>query len=412
MELFTVDTLEQAREKLRSCSQHLPLCTQSVTLDAALRRVVAADILAPEDIPGFYRSTVDGYAVVAADTQAAGESIPVFLSVTEEVAIGRPARGMVTPGTCAYVPTGGMLPPGANAVVMVEYTECFHENEIAVCRPAAEGSNVVIPGEETARGAVLLRRGALLDPAQIGALASAGVWSVPVYRPWRISIISTGDELVHPSRSVGPAQVRDVNTYVLESLAGMCGFEVVSRQTIPDREGLLERELNAAKGEADLVLVSGGSSQGKADYTCRLMERVCDRGVMTHGLAVKPGKPTILALDEASGTLMLGLPGHPVAAMMVFQALAVWLWKEVTGQTPQLPIPGELAVNLPGAPGKTTFVQVKLQRAGDGRQLAVPILSKSGLMGALVNADGYLVMERNREGLRKGEPVAVYRLGL
>ena len=412
MNLLTVDTLEQAREKLLACWERVPMPTCTVTLEEALGRVTAEDVLAPDDVPNFYRSTVDGYAVVAADTQGASESIPTFLTVVEEVAMGRPARETVCSGTCAYVPTGGMLPQGADAMVMVEYTENFHGDEVAVYQSVAQGAGVVVPGEEVRKGAVLIPKGTALNPAHVGALAAAGIWEITVYRPWRVAILSTGDELVHPAQPAGPAQVRDVNTWALAALTRACGLQIVLRRTLPDREELLEQALTQAKEQADLVLTSGGSSQGKADYTCRLMDRVCDRGVMTHGLSVKPGKPTILAFDGASQTLMIGLPGHPVAALMIYQALGVWLWKRLTGQREQKPRLAEMALNIPGAPGKTTFVWVKLQTDENGRQTAIPVLGKSGLMGTLVDADGYLVLDRNKEGLRKGEPVEIYRLGI
>lgn len=412
MNLLTVDTLEEAREKLISCVKTLPCPTESVTLDRAVHRVLATDVVSQDNIPHFRRSTVDGYAVIASDTQGASESIPTFLTVVEEIHIGKKPTKTITSGQCTYVPTGGMIPDGATAMVMVEYTEQFHDGEIAVYQSVAEGSSIVLVGEDAKINTVLLTKGTILKTAQVGVLAAAGIWSVPVYRPWRISILSTGDELVHPSDTLESAQVRDVNTWALNALASQCQFQVTSHQTIPDHAELLRQELEHAKEESDFVLTSGGSSQGKADLTCQIMDEVCDHGVMTHGLSLKPGKPTILAFDERSKTIMVGLPGHPVASLMVFQSLLVWLWKEYTHQPPSKSFWGFTTTNIPGAPGKTTLIPVKLQLGQEHQYEVTPIFGKSGLINTLVDADGYVMLDRNQEGLQKGAWVEVHLFGV
>ena len=413
MKLFTVDTINQAQEKLLAYSQHILPKTEKVTLENAAGRILAADATAQQNVPDFYRSTVDGYAVKAADTKGATDSIPTFLQVVEEVKIGFPATSTIKSGECAYVPTGGMLPSGADAMVMIEYTEMFSDDEIAVYESVAKGKSVVIPGEDIAQGATVVKKGTHLKAEHIGALASAGVWEIEVFVPWRVSIISTGDELAAPCDQLLPGQVYDVNTWSLNALAKECGFEVVRCIKVKDDENAFRTQLEKAKQDSDIVLTSGGSSQGKKDMTNDVMDSICDQGTFTHGLSIKPGKPTILAFDKASATFMIGLPGHPVASLTVFQALVVNLWKTVTGQPQQKPVPAKMETNVAGAPGKTTFLLAKTYIDYEkGEIIAKPVLAKSGLINSMTDTDGYIEIDMNKEGLKKGETVFVHRFGL
>ena len=412
MKLLTVDTISQAQDKLYGYAQHILPKTEKITIENAVGRILANDAFAQENVPSFYRSTVDGYAVKATDTQGASESIPTFLRVVEEVAIGYPAKSTIKSGECVYVPTGGMLPAGADAMVMIEYTEMFSADEIAVYESVAKGKCVVTPGEDIAQGATVVKKGTALKAEHIGALASSGVWEVEVYVPWRVSVISTGDELIAPYDTLSLGQVRDVNTWSLNALATDCGFKVVKCLKVKDDETLFRAELEKAKLDSDVVLTSGGSSQGKKDMTNDVMDSVCDEGTFTHGLSIKPGKPTILAFDKASATFMIGLPGHPVASLTVFQALLVNLWKKVTNQPQQKPIPAKLETNVAGAPGKTTFLLAKTYISDSGEIIAKPVLAKSGLINSMVDTDGYIEIDMNKEGLKKGETVFVHRFGL
>lgn len=413
MKLLTVDTISQAQDKLYGYAQHILPKTEKITIEKAVGRILAADAVAKENVPDFYRSTVDGYAVKATDTQGASESIPTFLQVVEDVKIGYPAKSDIKSGECAYVPTGGMLPAGADAMVMIEYTEMFSDNEIAVYESVAKGKCVVTPGEDIMQGATVVKKGTVLKAEHIGALASAGVWEIEVYLPWRVSVISTGDELIAPYDTLAAGQVRDVNTWSLNALATDCGFDVVKCIKVKDDEALFRAELEKAKLDSDVVLTSGGSSQGKKDMTNDVMDSVCDEGTFTHGLSIKPGKPTILAFDKASATFMIGLPGHPVASLTVFQALLVNLWKTVTYQPQQKPIPAKMETNVAGAPGKTTFLLAKTYvNYETGEIVAKPVLAKSGLINSMVDTDGYIEIDMNKEGLKKGETVFVHRFGL
>lgn len=406
MRLLTVDTLAQAEEKLVRCLEDMTSTTE-VDLLSAPGNILAADVISHEDIPGFDRSTVDGYAVVAADTGGAGEGLPTFLTLVGEVAMGQAADFELHPGECAYVPTGGMLPVGADAVVMVEQCEAFGAGRIAVYHPVSAGENTIERGEDTGVGDQVLAQGTQLKAQEAAALAALGLVQVPVYRRLRTVVISTGDELVAPDKTPGPGQIRDINTYGIASLAGAWGFEVIAVKVVEDDPKILAALMQEYQNEADLVLVSGGSSQGEKDATADCIDEVARPGVLTHGLALKPGKPTILGYDAESRTIYGGLPGHPVSAMIAFELLFAAAWRRVTGQRKPLAIPATLTANLPASPGKTTVYPVALSLTAAGYE-ATPVHGKSGLITTLTRAQGYLVIEQNAEGLAQGAPVMIH----
>ena len=411
MEFLTVDTVDAARDKLLSSAKDWMTSRQkseNLPLGEICGRIVAEDISATCDIPAFRRSTVDGYAVLSKDTAAAGESIPVFLTVKGRVEMGCPVSWTIGRGECAEVPTGGMLPDGADAVAMVEYAEPFGADEVALYSGVAVGENVVQIGEDAKAGELLLRRGKRLLPQDIGALAASGVTKAPVYTPVRLTIISTGDELIAPDKEPEMGQIRDINTYALAALAKKNGFSVVGTAVLPDDENVLEQALRKAMKISDIVAVSGGSSQGKKDMTKALIDRVSSPGVYTHGMAIKPGKPTILGYDSPSRTILAGLPGHPVSAMMVFELLFCWLLREITGSM-ALAIPARLSCNVASSPGKLTCWPVRLVWSGSGAApVAEPIFGKSGLITTLAGADGYFTVDRDTEGLQSGQAVLVH----
>ena len=407
MELLKVDTLEAAREKLRSAVGENWIKTVKVPLKNALDRVLAEDIYGRVNIPDFRRSMVDGYAVIAKDTMGAGESIPVFLKVIDDVGMGEEATSIITSGTCAYVPTGGMIPDGADACVMVEYCEHFDSEELAVYQATSVGRHVVEIGEDSREGELLFKKGTKLRPQEIGALSAEGFTEISVFAPLKISIISTGDELVAPGGEIKKGQIYDINTSALDALATKHGFEVINTCTVRDQYELLKAAIADAKEKSDIVVVSGGSSKGKKDMTATLIDELTVPGVFTHGLALKPGKPTILGVNEADKTLMVGLPGHPVAAMAVFEMLLVWLKRELTCEAEKGKVPAVLSGNVPGAPGRQTLLFVELEQTGDG-YVAKPIFGKSGLMSTMTRADGYTTIEMLQEGLKSGEKIWVH----
>lgn len=410
MKLLNVDTVEEARQKiLRAMEDPVPEVVEKELLDAQ-GSVLAEDICVGENVPFFRRSTVDGYAVRATDTGGAGESIPVFLKITGEVEMGKEPEVLVTPGTCVYVPTGGMIPNGADGVVMVEYCELFSDSEAAIYQSVPVGANIVEAGDDMKEGEIVLKKGTRLAPASIGVLASLGITRVRAYRPWRITVISTGDELVAPGEKPKPGQVRDINTYGIYAMAEKLGFQVLGHAVLKDERKLLYDTAKQAMAGSDIVVVSGGSSQGKKDETNSVIDELASEGAFTHGLALKPGKPTILGYDRPSKTLLAGLPGHPTAAMLVFELLIGWLWRAVTGEREPYPWTAEISTNLPAAPGKLTCQLVHLERGEEGRLLACPVFGRSGLISTLSRADGYILIEENKEGLKKGEQVSVFEI--
>ena len=407
MELLKVDTLEVAREKLKKAVGENWVKSVKVSLKDALDQVLAEDIYGRVNIPDFRRSMVDGYAVIAKDTMGAGESIPVFLKVIDDVGMGEEATCLITPGTCAYVPTGGMIPDGADACVMVEYCEQFDSEEIAVYQATSVGRHVVDIGEDSKEGELLFKKGTKLRPQEIGALSAEGFTEVAVFKAPKISIISTGDELVAPGGEISKGQIYDINTSALDALATKHGFEVIHTCTVKDQYKLLKEAIAKAKENSDIVVVSGGSSKGKKDMTATLIDELTVPGVFTHGLALKPGKPTILGVHEEDKKLMIGLPGHPVAAMAVFEMLLVWLKREQTCEAEKGKVPAVLSGNVPGAPGRQTLLFVELEQTEDG-YVAKPIFGKSGLMSTMTRADGYTTIEMLQEGLKSGEKVWVH----
>jgi molybdopterin molybdotransferase len=262
-------------------------------------------------------------------------------------------------------------------------------------------------GEDAKEGALLLKKGRRIRPQDIGALAASGITSLSVYTPIRLYVISTGDELVPQGQLPKPGQIRDVNTHCLRALAEKGGFIISGTAIVPDNENTLEQALRQGMESSDIVVVSGGSSKGKKDITRLVFDRVSGSGVFTHGLAVKPGKPAILGYDSYSHTLLVGLPGHPVSAMMVFELLLGWLARKITGSAAPPAIPARVSVNAASSPGKLTCWPCRLEWTSSG-YAATPVFGKSGLITTLTQADGYFIVGRDTEGIKAGETAMVY----
>ena len=289
--------------------------TEQVPYTGALGRVLAEDIAAAEYVPDFDRSTVDGYACRASDTFGCSDAIPAILEIKGEVLMGQGADFTLPRDACAYVPTGGAIPKGADCAVMIEYTEDYGDGTVGILKPGAPGMNLIFRGDDVYPGKVILKAGRVLTPQDIGALAAVGRTQVSVARRPRVGVISTGDELVPPSETPGSGQVRDVNTPLLTAMLRDFGAEPVQYGIVADDEALLRRMVRQAASECDAVILSGGSSVGIKDAACRIIEEMGE--LLQHGIAVKPGKPTILG--RAGNKPLIGLPGHPVAACFVAQ---------------------------------------------------------------------------------------------
>ena len=401
--MLNVKTPEEVLLLIRETFSERTDLKETVPLELAAGRVLAEDICAAEYVPDFDRSTVDGYAVRAADTFGCSDAIPAILPLAGEVRMGRAAEAALAPGTCVAVPTGGALPAGADCVVMLEYTEDYGDGTIGVFKPGAPGANVIFRGDDVRPGKAVLRKGRRLLPQDIGALAAIGRTQVPVVRGLRVGVISTGDELVPTEKTPGAGQVRDVNTAMLTALLQAFGAERVPYGIVVDDRALLTETLARAVRECDAVLVSGGSSVGAKDAVCEIL---ADMGeVLFHGIAIKPGKPTILG--RVDNKPVWGLPGHPVAAYFVARLFVLPLLGHLTGRDmTEYAVTARLTESVNANHGRAQIVPCRLRRS-EGALSAEPIRSKSGLITQLAGADGFFIIPRDCEGLPAGAEVAV-----
>ena len=404
MELFDVLTVAEAREVLQKSMP--PPASEKIPIIQALNKVLAVDVVAEEDVPNFARSTMDGFAVQAKDTFGASEGLPAYLDVGGEIHMGKQPQGQLRGGQAWSIPTGGMLPPGADGVVMVEYTEELDSQTIGVTRPVAPGENVVRQGEDVAKGSVILQAGHKIRPQDLGILTATGVTKVPVYKTLRVGIISSGDEVVPPETVPQPGQVRDINSYTLYGLALQSGANAQIYGIVKDDFALLRETMAKALAESDIVLVSGGSSVGTRDVTAKVIADLGTPGVLFHGINIKPGKPTIGAV--VNGKPVFGLPGHPVSAMIVYNLLVDPLirWAGYTNATQEIFVRAKITRNMPSATGREDFIRVKLS-IEQGEMLAEPVLGKSGLISTMVKADGVAHIPEGKEGVEAGEYVEV-----
>jgi molybdopterin molybdotransferase len=363
-----------------------------------------APVTAPGPLPGFPRSTVDGYAVRAADTYGVSDGLPGYLDLAGVVRMGTEPDVAVGPGTVVAMPTGGVLPPGADAVVMVEYTAEAMPGTIEVTRPVAPGDGVVRADEDAVAGAELVPAGRPLRAQDLGMLAAAGVTQVAVHARPRVTIFSTGDEVVPPGTAdLRPGQVRDATATALAALVTECGGAPAHGGIVPDDAGALDGALRAALTTSDVIVISAGSSVGARDETAAAVARLGPPGIWCHGLAIKPGKPTLLA--ECAGVPVIGLPGNPRSALVVFRLIGMPLVRRVGGCTspPADPVVrARLERDLASATGRLDVVQVGLC---DG--VAAPLFGPSALLSILTAADGYLVVPEEATGLDRGAEVDV-----
>jgi molybdopterin molybdotransferase len=378
---------------------------ETLPLTDALGRVLAEDIRAEEYVPDFDRSTVDGYALRARDTFGCSDAVPAILSLVGEVRMGEDTTLEVPRDSCAYVPTGGAIPAGCDCAVMIEYTEDYGDGTVGILKAGAPGMNMIFRGDDVFPGKTVLRAGRVLKAQDIGALAAIGKTVVPVRPRLRVGIISTGDELVRADQKPGPGQMRDVNGPMLEALLREFGAEPVNFGIVADDEELLREKTEAAAENCDAVILSGGSSAGVKDAACRIISGMGE--LLLHGIAVKPGKPTILG--KAGSKALIGLPGHPVAAYFVAKLFVLPLLARLEGRTVQnYPVRAELNESLNANHGRMQINACRLEEQ-DGRLIAEPIRSKSGLITQLAGTDGYLVIGRDCEGLPKNAETEVYR---
>jgi molybdopterin molybdotransferase len=385
---------------------HLQRRVQTVDTRSALGCVLAAAPRSPVDLPGFTRSTMDGYAVRASDTFGASQSLPAYLTLVGTVAMGAAPTITVGRGQAAEIFTGAMLPPGADAVVMVERTQPLGENEIEVLAPVAPGENLVQIGEDVAQGAEILSTGHRIRPQDIGGLLAVGILSVDVAVPPHVAILSSGDELVLPEETPGPGQIRDINTYTLAALAQETGAQVtvlgIARDTLDD----LYSRARAGLDDADMLIMTAGSSVSTRDLTREVIGRLGRPGILQHGIAVKPGKPTIIAVCD--GKPVIGLPGNPVSALLVARQIVIPMIKYALGERQRIPatVKATLTANIASATGRDDLIPVRLSEQ-NGSIHAEPVFGKSNLIYTLVEADGLVHVPLNSNGIKAGTVVEV-----
>jgi molybdopterin molybdotransferase len=407
MKFFNVKTVAQTLEVIANefGPTRQPI---ELPLSEALGMVLAEDVHSGEQVPHFARSTVDGYAVRAKDTYGASESLPAFLDIQAKIEMGKAADIPLGEGQAQAIPTGGMLPEGADSVVMIEHVE-----EIAdllnVFRQVAPGENVIRAGDDVEKGEIVMTAGQKLRPQDLGMLAAIGTTKVRVFPRPVVAILSTGDEIVPADRAeLAPGEVRDVNSTTIGAAARACGAEVIDGGIVKDDyERFSARALELFR-QADLLILSGGSSVGTRDYTEQVMQSLGDPGVLVHGVAIKPGKPTILA--KAAGKPVMGLPGHPVSALIVFHLFVVPLLARLQGQRAEQVdkrVTARIARNIASAAGRSDYIRVQLEERADGLW-AVPVFGKSGLISTLVKSDGMVEIDANKEGILEGEFVRVH----
>ena len=410
-EFFNVLPPDEARDLL---FQHLTrmMPAETVLTAEAVGRVTAGHVYAPHALPSFRRSTMDGYAVKAADTYGASESLPAFLTVVGEVPMGEAAAVELGGGDAAIVHTGGMIPETADAVVQVELTQKMDErtefpHEIEVLKAMAVGQNVLQVGEDVQEGEEILPAGHRLRPQDLGGLLALGITEVAVSRRPRVAILATGDEVVAPGQTTGPGEIRDINSYTVSGQAQQAGGVPVRGGIIPDDLEQMRAAAEEMLAENDMLVMSAGSSVSVRDMTVNVIDGLGEPGVLLHGVATRPGKPTIVGAVQ--GKPVLGLPGNPVSAMIQFDMFgvpAIYRLQGLQARPRRGNVWARLAQNLASETGREDYVPARLED-GEEALTAVPVFGKSNLIYTLVNADGLIKVPLNKGGVPAGEWVEV-----
>lgn len=406
MQFFKVKTVEETfnliDEKVTRIED-----TEERPLEEALHYILAVPVTAKENVPGFDRSTVDGYAVMAKDTYGSSESMPGFLTVAGEVKMGEAANISIGSGEAVYVPTGGMIPPGSDSVMMIEHCEDL-DGLLNTYKQIAPGENIIRAGEDIREGELVLSEGTMLRPQELGALASLGITHVTVYRKLKVGYLSSGDEIVpHQTETLLTGQIRDINHLTILGLAKEWDIEVVYGGIVKDDYKEFQSKAKELYDRVDCLILSGGSSVGAKDYTTEVIQSLGSPGVFVHGISIKPGKPTILALAE--GKPVIGLPGHPASAMIIFKLFGEKILRKLKGEKIEKRpdrIFAKITKNIASAPGRSDYIRVRLVEK-EGEWWAEPIIGKSGLITTLVKSDGIVEIISEKEGISQGESVPV-----
>ncbi len=413
-QFLDVVSRDEAEARFRRHLRMEPLGAEVVSLAAARGRVLAHDVVAPLDVPGFDRASVDGFAVRAEDTVDAGDAQPVVLRLNTEVLTpGVAPTQAITPGTAAVIATGGMVPRGADAVVMVEQTELMNGPPLAIelRRAATPGQYIATAGSDIARGETVLRRGRLLTSREIGMLAAVGLADVPVWRRPRVAVFSTGDEIVAPGSAIRPGQVFDSNAAIIAAAIEEAGGEPVPLGIVPDDADALQARLDQALAAGDMVVLSGGTSKGAGDLAYQMVAGLADPGVVVHGVALKPGKPLCLAVH--GGKPVVVLPGFPTSAIFTFHEFVAPVIRAFAGLPAARPetVDATLPLRIASERGRTEYVMVSLMQAPEGGLLAYPTAKGSGAVTGFAQADGFFAVPALTEAVPAGTSVRVQLIG-
>jgi molybdopterin molybdotransferase len=405
---FRVVTSTEAREQLAALAPKTK--PEQIPVVDAYDRVLAKTLTAPVDLPHFHRTNMDGYAVRAADTFGASASLPMYLKLVGAIDMGKEVKRALKKGETMRIATGGMLPSGADSMVMVEYTEEMGDGTIEIHRSVSPWENILRIGEDIKKGAPIFPVGRRLRARDLGALTGVGVTKVPVYSRPVVALISTGDEIVEPGQTPKPGQIRNVNQYSLRAMIAEAGGQAIDLGVVKDDRLAFEKAMDTALKKADVVMISGGSSVGVKDMTVDIICSFLQSEVFFHGISIAPGKPTIFA--KAAGKPVMGLPGHPVSALVVFSLFGAPLIRLMGGEAPTSAFApprttrATLGQNVASAPGREDYVRVTLENRND-RHVAVPLPGKSGAIFSLVQADGMFCIPHDEEGKETGEEVEV-----
>lgn len=400
---------EEARKHYFSFFTNKHTHFEKIQSEEAYDRVFAENIFASDDLPGFTRSTVDGYAVRSKDSYGASESLPAFFQVIGEVKMGNKADQVIQQGEAVLIHTGGMLPKDADAVVMLENTQITIPGEIEVSKAVAPNENIIAAGEDVKTGSLIFQRGTKIRTGDIGALMSLGIMEINVFPKLKVGIISSGDEIVEPKYTLQPGQVRDINSYLLSALVQKHGAIPTRYGIVADDKELLRKAVEKAHRENDLVIVTAGSSASVRDFTAEVIQSIGDPGVLVHGVNVRPGKPTILALCDQKP--IIGLPGNPVSAYVVANIFVVPLIKKLNGEAnflDQQIKKGILTVNLNSVSGREDWVPVKINETANSQLISIePVFYKSNLIFSIIRADGFVRIPPDVTGYSTGAEVEV-----
>ena len=401
---------DAAEAAFLSALQPQPLGHEPVALAGLPGRVLAQDIAAPVDAPPFDRATVDGFAIRSADLSEASEAEPVTLRLNPEtIACGTAPALTVAPGTATTIATGGPLPRGADAVVMIEHTEPEGDG-IAVSRALAPGSHISFAGSDIARGQTLLRKGTLIGAREVAMLAAVGLAFAPVWRRPRVAVLSTGDELVQPGQPLPPAGVYDSNGPVIAAALRENGCEAVHLGAVADDAAALSEAVRAAFASHDALILSGGTSKGAGDLTTKVIAGLGAPGIIAHGVALKPGKPLCLAVCD--GKPVVVLPGFPTSAMFTFHELVAPALRAMAGLPPRgtARVAATLPLRLTSELGRTEFAMVALTEGPEGL-VAHPVGKGSGAVTAFAQADGFVTIPALTDTIAPGTSAEVTLFG-